>query len=77
MPSSFYYRKQAELCARLALASINDPSLTDRYSALALEYLEKADKAEEYLEKAAKAELGPMPPPGSPPRQRHSGVDHG
>lgn len=66
MPSSAYFRKQAELCARLALASISDPSLMERYSALALEYLEKADEAE----------LGPMPPPGLLSRQRRSGVDH-
>jgi hypothetical protein len=66
MPSSSYYRKQAELCARLALASVNDPSLMERYSALALDYLEKADEAA----------LGPMPPPESPLRQRGSGMDH-
>ena len=66
MPGSAYYHRQAELCARLALANINDPSLMERYNALALDYLAKADEAR----------LGPMPPPGFPSRHRRSGVDH-
>lgn len=58
MPSPAYYRKQAELMARLALANINDPSVMERYNALAMEYLAKADEANI---------TGPMPPPGSIP----------
>jgi len=66
MPGPAYYRRQAELMARLALANISDPELMDRYSLRALEYLAKADEAR----------LGPMPPPGFPSHQRRSGVDH-
>jgi hypothetical protein len=61
-----YYRKQAELFARLALANISDPSVMERYSARALEYLNRADEAEV---------TGPMPPPALRSRQRRSG-DH-
>jgi hypothetical protein len=66
MPGPSYYRKQAELMARLALANISDPELMERYNALALDYLAKADEAR----------LGPMPPPGFSSRHRRSGVDH-
>jgi hypothetical protein len=67
MPGPAYYRKQAELFARLALANISDPCLMERYSAQALEYLIRADEAEI---------AGPMPPPGTLSRQCRSGVDH-
>jgi hypothetical protein len=65
MPSSAYYRKQAELYARLALVNISDPSLVDQYSMRAREYRRKADEADL---------TGPMPPPEtlSPVR----GIDH-
>lgn len=66
MPSSAYYRRQAELMARLALANISDPELVERYNALALDYLAKADAAR----------LGPMPPPGFSSRDRSTGADH-
>lgn len=56
MPGPAYYRRQAELMARLALANIGDPELTERYNALALEYLDKADEARI---------SGPMPPSGT------------
>jgi len=65
MPRPAYYRRQAELCARLALASINDPSLMERYSVKALEYLERADEAKI---------TRPIPPPAFPSRHRNSGV---
>ena len=52
--------------ARLTLANISDPELMERYNALALDYLAKADEAR----------LGPMPPPGFSSRHRRSGVDH-
>jgi len=65
MPGPSYYRKQAELMARLALANISDPELMERYNALALDYLARADEA---------AISGPMPPPGFASRQRR-GVD--
>jgi hypothetical protein len=41
MPSPDYYRKQAQLFARLATAS-RAPSVSARYNAMALEYLAKA-----------------------------------
>lgn len=52
--------------ARLALANISDPELVERYNALALDYLAKADAAR----------LGPMPPPGFSSRDRSTGADH-
>lgn len=41
MPSSDYYRKQAQLCAQLGIIS-SDASVVARYNALALEHLAKA-----------------------------------
>ena len=41
MPSSDYYRKQAQLCAQLALIS-SDATVVARYNAMALEHLAKA-----------------------------------
>jgi len=41
MPSSDYYRKQAQLCAQLALIS-SDPTLLARYNTMALEHLARA-----------------------------------
>ena len=41
MPSSDYYRKQAQLCAQLALIS-SDATVIARYNAMALEHLAKA-----------------------------------
>jgi hypothetical protein len=41
MPSADYYRKQAQLCAQLALIS-RDPSVVARYNAMALDHLAKA-----------------------------------
>jgi hypothetical protein len=52
---------------RLALANINDPSVMERYNALATDYLAKADEAR----------LGPMPPPGALSQHRRRGVDNG
>jgi hypothetical protein len=66
MPGPAYYRKQAELMARLALANISDPELMERYNALALDYLAKADEAR----------LGPMPPLGSLLHSRRGAMDH-
>jgi hypothetical protein len=66
MPSPAYYRKQAELMARLALANITDPSVMERYNALAMDYLAKADEAS----------LGQMPPPGSVPAARRGADPH-
>lgn len=43
MPSSDYYRKQAQLCAQLALIS-SDPSVVARCNAMALEHLARADE---------------------------------
>src|SRR5689334_14859892 len=40
-PSADYYRKQAQLCAQLALIS-SDPGVVARYNAMALEHLAKA-----------------------------------
>jgi hypothetical protein len=66
MPGPAYYRKQAELMARLALANISDPELMDRYNNLALDYLAKVEEAK----------LGPMPPPGSLLHSRRRAMDH-
>jgi hypothetical protein len=52
--------------ARLALANISDPELMERYNALALDYLAKADEAR----------LGPMPPLGSLLHSRRGAMDH-
>jgi len=41
MPGPDYYRKQAQLCAQLALAS-HDPSVVARYNTMALEHLARA-----------------------------------
>jgi hypothetical protein len=41
MPSAEYSRKQAQVCARLALIS-RDPILVARYNAMALEHLARA-----------------------------------
>lgn len=41
MPGSEYYRKQAQLCAQLALLS-RDPTVIARYNTMALEHLAKA-----------------------------------
>jgi len=41
MPGPDYYRKQAQLCAQLALAS-RDQSVIARYNAMALEHLARA-----------------------------------
>jgi len=45
MPRRPYYRAQAELFARLALAS-RDPQIADRYHRMGLEQLAKAEKLE-------------------------------
>jgi hypothetical protein len=45
MAGADYYRKQAQLFARLALTS-RTPEITERYSQLALDYLAKAEKLE-------------------------------
>jgi hypothetical protein len=50
--------------ARFALANISDPELMERYNALALDYLGKADEAR----------LGPMPPPDAGRARRRSGL---
>jgi hypothetical protein len=44
MPDGTYYRKQAQLFARLAITS-SDPQTTARYNEMALEQLAKADDA--------------------------------
>lgn len=43
MPTPDYYRHQAQLCARLARFA-EDPLTAERYQALALELLVKADQ---------------------------------
>jgi hypothetical protein len=53
MPDPEYHRKQAQLFASLALAS-RDPAVSERYTALALEQLAKA---EEWSRPAAQANL--------------------
>ncbi len=45
MPSASYHRKQAQLFARLALAT-SDPDVAQRYNELALEQLAKAEEVE-------------------------------
>jgi len=45
MPSGNFYRTQAQLVAKLALAS-SDPSVVARYNLMALEYLAKAEEVE-------------------------------
>ena len=45
MPSGSYYRTQAQLFVRLALAT-SDPKVAARYNALALENLAKAEEVE-------------------------------
>lgn len=41
MPDAEYYRKQAQLCAKLALLS-RDPMVIARYNTMALEHLARA-----------------------------------
>ena len=56
MPDGKYYRSQAQLCARLALAA-SDPQAVARYNELTLEYLAKADELEpEAVEQTTPAE---------------------
>ena len=45
MPDGRYYRTQAQLFAKLALAS-SDPSIVARYNLLALEHLARAEEVE-------------------------------
>lgn len=45
MPGPDYYRRQAQICASLALAN-RDPSVIGRYNAMALEHLAKAEELE-------------------------------
>jgi hypothetical protein len=45
MPSKEYYRSQAQLFARLAVAS-SDPHLAERYNQMALEHLARAEDVE-------------------------------
>ena len=66
MPCPAYYRKQAELFASLALANSRDLDLAEGYSALALDFLSKADAAEDT------DQAGQMP---SPHAQRGGGSD--
>jgi hypothetical protein len=41
MPTQLYHRKQAQICARLALIT-KDPAEADRLNLLAMEHLERA-----------------------------------
>jgi hypothetical protein len=45
MPGAEYYRRQAQLCAKLAAAS-SDPSVISRYTIMALEHLARAEEIE-------------------------------
>jgi hypothetical protein len=45
MPNEKYYRSQAQLLAHLA-ATARNPAIAERYNALALEQLAKAEQAE-------------------------------
>ena len=45
MPSADYYRKQAQLCAKLA-GSSTDRSVVSRYHVMALEHLARAEELE-------------------------------
>jgi hypothetical protein len=45
MPSAEYYRKQAQVCAKLALGS-TDPGAVSRYHVMLLEHLAKAEQLE-------------------------------
>jgi hypothetical protein len=45
MPAGTYYRKQAHLFARLAIAA-SDPQIVERYIRMALEQLAKAEESE-------------------------------
>jgi hypothetical protein len=45
MPGPEYHHKQAQICARLALAS-TDRTMTDRYLELALDHLAKCGEAD-------------------------------
>jgi hypothetical protein len=58
MLNASYYRKQAEICTRLAKAAGSDESAT-RFKVLALEMLLRAeDAADEHTEVAAAAPVG-------------------
>jgi len=46
MPGPAYYRRQAHICAGLAL-SASDPNLRARYNTMALEHLARAEPSEE------------------------------
>jgi hypothetical protein len=45
MPAAEYYRRQAQLCAKLATAN-RDPSVISRYAVMALEHLARAEELE-------------------------------
>ena len=45
MPSGSYYRRQAQVFARLAIAT-SDPRITERYNQMALEQLARAEDVE-------------------------------
>jgi hypothetical protein len=57
---SQYYRRQAELAARLAEHAAT-PGAAARLKAFAIKYHAKAEKAE--AEEAAAAQANPVPPP--------------
>ncbi len=45
MPDGTYYRRQAQLFARLAITT-SDPRIAERYNQMALEQLAKAEEVE-------------------------------
>ena len=49
MPSADYYRKQAQLFAKLTLCT-NNPDTVSRYRVLAFEYLARAEEQEPSLD---------------------------
>ena len=45
MPSGSYYRRQAQVFARLAIAT-SDPQIAERYNQMALDQLARAEEVE-------------------------------
>jgi hypothetical protein len=61
MPNAYYFRQQADTCARLALAT-SDADIAERFACKAHEYLAKAAEAEQASETSVISEIQDPPP---------------
>ncbi len=66
MPKACYFRQQADMCARLALAT-RDEEIAERFALMAHTYLAKAAAAERAQGTILMSEGPPPAPDGSPP----------